>query len=269
MARIPAFSPAGIRLWNLVQARHGRLRRVRRLAARDSPDPFRPSCHMHAVPHLLLCLAGAARVRLGRGGAIDLVPGEALAMAPGAWHHHEPLAAGGVLYIQGLLPTASDVTIWEGGRPHPSLVPLEPSRLLLQRLNELPPDGDAMAVCDELIEQFLREEARPWELPSGPLGAMTLHYWHNLHRPITAADLVAVSGLGGTRANRLFRDYHGQSPKQALLASRIALARQLLREGMAVGEAAPRCGFATVNSFTRAFRRACGVPPRAWRACAG
>jgi AraC-like DNA-binding protein len=186
-------------------------------------------------------------------------------MAPGAWHHHELLRPSSVVYLQGLLPAQSDVSLFVGGTTYGTLIPLEPSRLLLHRFFDADGASAAYSLCDELIGQFLTERAQDWVIPAGPLARMTFYYWHHLHQPIGAADIVHAGGLGPTHAGRLFRSYHHQSPKAALETSRLAIARQLLREGMAIGEIPRRCGFASLNHFERAFRRIEGLAPRVWR----
>ena len=265
MPRIPVFDPQALRVWELVAEIPGNIRKVQWLWACDSPDPLPGGSHMHPVPQLLVAMRGTARIHSRLRPPIDLHPGEALVMAPGAWHHHEPLRPTSILYMQGLLHAHSDVALWTGEKQLRLLVPLEPARLMLHQLIERAPGHDPYTLCDSILSQFVQERALEWEIVEGPLMRMTLCFWHNLHKPITAHDILAASGLGTTQANRLFRAHHAVTPAEALEAARMGVARQLLREGMAISDVPRRCGYATLNRFERAFKRCHGASPREWR----
>jgi AraC family transcriptional regulator len=65
---------------------------------------------------------------------------------------------------------------------------------------------------------------------------------------------------------RLFKQSTGLTPYQYVLQQRIERAKQLLRQGnRAIADVALECGFTSQSNFTRAFRRATGMTPKAYQ----
>jgi AraC family transcriptional regulator len=65
---------------------------------------------------------------------------------------------------------------------------------------------------------------------------------------------------------RLFKQSTGLTPYQYVLQQRIERAKQLLRQGnRAIADVALECGFTNQSNFTRAFRRATGMTPKAYQ----
>ena len=64
---------------------------------------------------------------------------------------------------------------------------------------------------------------------------------------------------------RMFRRYLGISPHAYLEARRLAIARNLLKEGRSVSEIADLTGFADVSAFIRLFRSRFAVTPRQYK----
>lgn len=58
-----------------------------------------------------------------------------------------------------------------------------------------------------------------------------------------------------------FKRLTGYSPKQYIMLSRLAMAHDLLRQGMPVEEAARRSGFSDINNFIRKFRARYDITP--------
>ena len=87
-----------------------------------------------------------------------------------------------------------------------------------------------------------------------------------LDRPLSATDLARSAGMSAPHFRRVFQSTMGQSPHQYLLGARIQLAKSLLTTGgLPVIEVAQRCGFETLSTFNRAFKRLTGFSPREWR----
>jgi AraC-like DNA-binding protein len=62
----------------------------------------------------------------------------------------------------------------------------------------------------------------------------------------------------------------GEPPMQYLTRWRLTLAAQALRAGSdSIARIAERSGYDSEASFTRAFKRECGVPPTTWRKTGG
>ncbi|MBV8213673.1 MAG: helix-turn-helix transcriptional regulator [Verrucomicrobia bacterium] len=64
---------------------------------------------------------------------------------------------------------------------------------------------------------------------------------------------------------RLFKAATGKSPHQFIIDARVSKARQLLERGnISISEAAYEVGFVDQSHLTRQFKRAFGLPPRAF-----
>ena len=216
------------------------------------------------------------------------VPGEALAFAP---------AEGGLLRIErdgGGAETRILCGFLAGhGPPSPILETLprllgvaiedvaaldwiEASVRLAAR--ELARGGIASgAVTSRLAELLLVEALRRHgeaAAPSGWLGGMrdprigrALALMHgDLARPWTVEALAGTVGMSRTAFVARFGRLVGVPPIRYLAQARLAAARALLREpGLTASEIAYRVGFEAPVAFNRAFKRAFGLPPAAWR----
>lgn len=82
----------------------------------------------------------------------------------------------------------------------------------------------------------------------------------------TVEDLARESGISRAALARRFVELVGDSPMQYLTRWRMHLARSLLRESnIGIAQLALRVGYESEAAFSRAFRRAVGVPPATWR----
>jgi AraC-like DNA-binding protein len=63
-----------------------------------------------------------------------------------------------------------------------------------------------------------------------------------------------------------FTDLVGEAPMRYLANWRMELAKQMMREGARnIQEVATKVGYESEAAFNRAFKRATGSPPAAWR----
>lgn len=225
--------------------------RVDVLPARSSPLPQLQSPHQHHVPTLVACLRGAVRVSYA-GGEINLVGGEAVVVAPGAWHRHEHLRGECVGYGHGQRPQYADAELYDAQSLHIVRLPIEPSHALLNQMLVASDPWVRQECADTLLSQVLNGEALPQVLEPAQ-ARMEAYIWHNLHRPnLTAVDILTYSGLSHRQAHRLFIEHYGETPKQILLRYRLALAKQLMREGLTMTKAAHASGFANRTNLIRA-----------------
>lgn len=77
-------------------------------------------------------------------------------------------------------------------------------------------------------------------------------------------ELEQVSGCDRWQLSRDFRVLLGTSPYRYLQQRRVDLAKQLLREGATLADAAHGAGFADQSHFGRTFRKAVGLTPKEW-----
>lgn len=259
----PALDPIVFRLWQPLHAVTRRPRQVHRLTATSTPWIDDQDAHIHETPTLELCVAGMLRFRHG-GGTTDLSPGEAMIIEPGVWHVHVTSRPGTVTYSQGHLNRR---TVWSlhdaqhfGGR---FALPLEPTRTLLDRLLA---EGSPEARCRQLTSLIDTTMETIAEVPiwDSSLLEMWNTAWRGLGLRITAAEVLAASGLSARHAHRCFVTNFGETPKQMILRCRLELAKAHLRHGTGVAKAATAAGFRNRADLTRHWRRRFGCPPRAW-----
>ncbi|MCE1118900.1 AraC family transcriptional regulator [Pseudomonas sp. NMI795_08] len=81
----------------------------------------------------------------------------------------------------------------------------------------------------------------------------------------TLESMATCAGLSRSAFFKRFNELAGQSPGQVLLALRMRQACQLLKAGNTVEQVGGRVGYQSVAAFTRAFAKAVGVQPGAYR----
>ena len=77
-------------------------------------------------------------------------------------------------------------------------------------------------------------------------------------------QLEQVTGCDRWQLSRDFRALLGTSPYRYLQYRRVDLAKQLLREGATLADAAHGAGFADQSHFGRTFRKTVGLTPKQW-----
>lgn len=90
-----------------------------------------------------------------------------------------------------------------------------------------------------------------------------LSYIHeNYNGSVTLEDIAGAADISSSEAGRCFNAYMGCSPVDALIRYRLLIARRLLAdETLTLQEISDRCGFHSVNYFSRRFRRLYGCTP--------
>jgi AraC-like DNA-binding protein len=83
---------------------------------------------------------------------------------------------------------------------------------------------------------------------------------------ISLLDLATTAGVSRQHLLKLFRNRRGTTPTQYLYERRLWVAAdQLTHTGLSIKEIAEQCGFANAFHFSRKFKEAYRMSPRAWR----
>jgi len=85
-------------------------------------------------------------------------------------------------------------------------------------------------------------------------------------RDWTVDDLAREAAVSRSVLAQRFTDLVGDAPMRYLSNWRMQLAKQMMRDGTCnIQEVATRVGYDAEAAFNRAFKRATGSPPAAWR----
>lgn len=86
------------------------------------------------------------------------------------------------------------------------------------------------------------------------------------HEPLRLGEFAASCTLSVSHFRLLFHQHFGLTPRAFLRRARLRRAQELMAgTSMTLSEIAAKSGFATVHSFSRAFRSQEGMSPRAYR----
>lgn len=125
--------------------------------------------------------------------------------------------------------------------------------------------GAFLQTIPVLLENFAPEhKARTLPLPEKfhqTLNYMLKNYQYDL--PIT--ELAKKAGMSQSTFARTFKKALGKTPRQYLLMHRLEAAREFLRNGASVSEAAVKAGFKDSNYFTRLFHKHLHCLPKSWK----
>jgi AraC-like DNA-binding protein len=249
--------------WKLLEDLPGHLTSVIRWLEQDEPATAFAG-EIHANPTVVACLQGVVRVVRPRGN-LDLHPGDVVLIAPGAIHRHEPLRGASVSFGQGFLPSWSDVIFHSRDRHWYGHLPSDPSRHLLDTAMATQDDTARRQVVASLFDQILTESVEDMHFGHPAMLRMLKCLYSRCHTDLTTEDLLRSSLLSATHANRVFIAAYGCTPARAIAIARRWLAESLLKGGCDVATVARRCGYASVESFSRSWKRVHGTPPRETR----
>ena len=116
--------------------------------------------------------------------------------------------------------------------------------------------------------ELLPEQQRGWLAALGDrfVGRALALMHERPDRDWTVDELAAAVGLSRSSLAQRFTDYLGQPPIQYLTRWRLTIAAQRLRnEKTALARIAADSGYDSEPAFNRAFKRALGTTPAAWR----
>ena len=146
----------------------------------------------------------------------------------------------------------------------------EESQQAAERLLDAYLAGDILRAIFELV-LLLRELSRHPVNRNVPLLSRPVRQALNrinqaLELPLSIKELAAEAGLSSSHFRRKFREELGISLGDYLAERRVSAAKRLLEETPSpVAEIARACGYDTIYSFSRFFRKRTGLPPTEWR----
>lgn len=92
------------------------------------------------------------------------------------------------------------------------------------------------------------------------------HIEQHFTEKIRMPEMAARVGLSATHFNRRFRTLLRMSPSEYILSLRVQYAQRLLTEGSeSMAQIAAQSGFFDQSHFTKRFRKATGITPKAYR----
>jgi AraC-like DNA-binding protein len=235
--------------------------------------------HAHFPLQLSLPTSGSWLHTFGNAGSTVLMPGMSALIPPGDTHGTRGLAAGELITINAELewceehcdlaaPALRDAKRRTGNAAHLQLLLAHASELLREHQpDELYIASVGLTTTLGVIHAFgLRARPGTRIRLSAPLRRVTRWVDEHLGDRITLSTLARVAGCSQWHLIRLFNAGLGTSPARYVVTRRLERSRQLLRTpGAGIADVALRCGFSSQSHFTRAFVRAFGQSPGAYR----
>jgi AraC-like DNA-binding protein len=218
--------------------------------------------HRHRISTLVVALAGPVRVELGAHRHLDLTEGEVAVLGPWCWHAHPAPRRGAAALIGATAQGVDLALVWPGGEWRAQTTDQESGRRLAALTSDL--DSTALTAAVVAVLRGLAAIAPVASAATLPAQQMADFLWRHRTSPVSAAAVLAASGLQPRAAHTAFVAHFGATPKQYLLQCRLALAQQLLLAGQAPGEVWRECGFRSRADLSRRFRLVCGAAPRRW-----
>lgn len=224
--------------------------------------------HVHDEFGVGLVERGAQRSASGRG-TVEALAGDLITVNPGEVHDGRPFDASGrrwrMLYLDPVLvlEAAGDVA---PGRVFEFTSPVVRDRrraLRFAALFEAVTGDDALraeSALLALVAPWLRA-VRPERPASTAVGLARERLDDEPSVTPTLSELAAETGLSRYQFLRAFTRLTGLPPHAYLLQRRIQHARDLVRSGMALAEAAAASGFSDQSHMTRCFVRSLGLTP--------
>jgi AraC-like DNA-binding protein len=216
-----------------------------------------------------------------RGRAIRSLAGQAFVLHPDELHDGRPGIEGGFRYrtlyvephlIQEALDTRSlpflRGAVTDDARLRAAiLAALEDLDLAVDDLHF---DHSLVQLAEALVALDPSSRRRRAESPHAQGANAARDFLEaNILEAVSSKTLERVSGLSRFALTRHFREHFGTSPHRYVIMRRLDRARDLIRAGGALADAAAASGFADQAHMTRHFKKAYGVSPARWRAMQG
>lgn len=198
--------------------------------------------------------------------ALDATAGDGVGLVCGFFHFRPGLSS---LIVEGL----ADWILLRANEPagHAARALFG---LILEECERLPPSQTLLERLTHLLFLYvLRQQVHAGQ-PLGGLvalarqpafAALLVQLIEQPGQAWTLESMAACTGLSRSAFFKRFNELAGQSPGQVLLALRMRHASQLLQAGNTVEQVGTQVGYQSVAAFTRAFAKAVGVQPGAYR----
>jgi AraC-like DNA-binding protein len=250
---------------------------------RTDTESLRPegvSNNFHHRFELTTVLEKAGPVRIDRTTYL-LQPGECALIFPNQFHHYMDVEEGRLewLFITFELHTAEPI---RGLQNSPRVLDQKATEYLFQLVREYrqPREGtpdslEISYILSRLLQHLLTCQTLPLDrkdihssddVRDVILESINRYVRANLGRAVTIADIAEELGYSVSHLRAVFRDRLGVSLGRYMRESRLSEAAQLLQSStLNVSDIGERCGFESLYAFSRAFRKAYGIPPRTYR----
>ena len=242
--------------------------------------PAGVSVNFHHRFELVTVLETAVPARIDRT-TYSLHPGECALIFPNQFHHFMDVAHGPLewLFITFELRNSEAIRALQNS---PRILDHAASEYLLGLVSEFrqPLDGkpDTLEIShalSRLLRHLLTCPALPpdrRDIHSSDdvrdviLESINRYVRAHLSKSVTISDIAEELGYSVSHLRAVFRDRLGVSLGRYMRESRLSEAAQLLQSSAHnVSEIGERCGFESLYAFSRAFRKAYGIPPRTYR----
>ena len=244
-----------------------------RVRARTMPADSHFEPHQHAWSQVAYCASGIVQVtaeqHAGKGDEVTfIVPSSrAVWIAPGARHavHVLETAQFRTLYV--------DASATPPGWDRCRVIVVSP---LLRELVRALDTSQAGAVprlreerlCGLVLDEIAQADTQSLGVPlphpdtgDKRLRSLCEAVLRAPHERSTLAEWAADAGASERTLARLFRDELGTGYQQWRQQAILAHALPMLARGLAVGQVAASCGYASESAFTAMFKSAMGEPP--------
>ncbi|NRA36805.1 MAG: helix-turn-helix domain-containing protein [Planctomycetes bacterium] len=254
-------------MWMQLEVQSKNLHTVHRLQANQNRIAYWPGADLHHVPTINLCLRGQCRVRYERSAFFTLEEGEALVIAPGVFHQHEPLRSGSCFLSQGIAPKHSDFQLYGKDIMVRGTIPLNRVQSVFYKIIDDRSSQhaswvkDMRAVCHSILHEHTVEQK---DQPAS-FQKMFAYFVRHVYSGISADDIVQVSGVSRSQANKVWSKMYPLPMREAISQHRLYLAKLLLVTDLSMTDIAERCGFASRQQMTRLFQSQESLSPRMWR----
>lgn len=227
----------------------------------------RISHHAHSRPYVCVVIDGAYQER-SDGREHDCRRSTVLLHPPGV-SHSDRFSAG----VSRLLMLEIDSS-WHGGAAvfeQPYIFAGGPAAMIGMRIHEEALQVDDVtpmameALVLELVAASRRDAARNASKPPRWLVAARERIDDSLPERCSVGELGEGAGVHPVHFARVFRSYYGCTVADYTRRQRIVRAKEAIRCGHTLAEAALMTGFADQSDLTRAFRRVDGRTPAEFR----